>query len=58
MSWNTIKEYVKLTIQSTKINRRNRKYCMELFGYDFMIDQNYKVWLIEVNANPCLEESS
>ena len=23
-----------------------------------MIDENYKVWLIEVNANPCIEESS
>lgn len=23
-----------------------------------MIDQNFKVWLIEVNTNPCLELSS
>ena len=23
-----------------------------------MIDQNLKPWLIEVNTNPCLEESS
>ena len=23
-----------------------------------MIDDNFKVWLIEVNTNPCLEESS
>lgn len=22
---------------------------------DFMIDENYKTWLIEVNTNPCLE---
>ena len=21
-----------------KINKNNRKYCMEIFGYDFMID--------------------
>lgn len=35
-----------------------RKYCFEIFGYDFMIDKNNKPWLIEVNTNPCLEESS
>ncbi len=28
---------------------------MEIFGLDFMIDENFKVWLIEVNTNPCLE---
>lgn len=27
----------------------------ELFGYDFMIDTDCKVHLIEVNTNPCLE---
>jgi len=27
----------------------------ELFGYDFMIDDQFKVYLIEVNTNPCLE---
>ena len=32
--------------------------CFELFGYDFIIDANYGVYLIEVNTNPCLEESS
>ena len=31
---------------------------MEIFGYDFMIDSNLRPWLIEVNTNPCLEESN
>ena len=35
-----------------------RKYTFELFGYDFIIDQDFNTWLIEVNTNPCLEESS
>lgn len=26
----------------------------EIFGYDFLIDKDGKVWLIEVNTNPCL----
>ena len=29
----------------------------ELFGYDFMIDEDMKVYLIEVNTNPCLDTS-
>ena len=30
----------------------------ELMGYDFMIDEDFNVWLIEVNTNPSLAESS
>ena len=41
-----------------KINKNNRKFCMEIFGYDFMVDSAMKPWLIEVNTNPCLEESN
>ena len=29
----------------------------EMFGYDFMIDEDLNVLLIEVNTNPCLETS-
>ena len=41
-----------------KINPNRRKQCFELFGFDFFIDIDYNVWLIEVNTNPCIEESS
>ena len=29
----------------------------ELLGYDFMIDEDLHVYLIEVNTNPCLDTS-
>lgn len=28
---------------------------MKIFGLDYMIDEDCKPWLIEFNANPCLE---
>jgi len=30
----------------------------ELMGYDFMVDTDLKVWLIEINENPCLDTLS
>lgn len=55
-----MKEIVKLTIQcaSDKLASSTKQFQYELFGYDFMIDTAGKLWLIEVNSNPCLEESS
>lgn len=41
-----------------KIDPHRRKHCFELFGYDFILDSDFNVWLIEVNTNPCIEESS
>lgn len=51
---------IEKTMQSARVtlNKSNRKYCFEIFGYDFMIDNELKPWLIEVNTNPCLEESN
>ena len=39
----------------SKIDPRRVANCFEIFGYDFMIDENFKVFLIEANTNPCLE---
>ena len=41
-----------------KINKNDRKYSFEIFGYDFIVDEKFNVWLIEINTNPCIEESS
>lgn len=53
-----MKDTIKTTFNSVryKINSNDRKFCFEIFGYDFMIDAEFNVWLIEVNTNPCIEE--
>jgi len=45
-------------IEKISIFAGKKEYQFEIFGYDFMIDSQAKVWLIEINTNPCLEESS
>jgi len=46
------------SVNDKLVSENCNKSCFELFGYDLMVDTNKKVWLIEVNTNPCLEESS
>jgi len=55
-----IKNHITLSLMSVKkkLNPEERKFCFEIFGYDFIIDNDFNVWLIEVNTNPCLELSS
>lgn len=36
-------------------NQSQRAYSFEILGYDFILDENFKPWLIEVNTNPCIE---
>ena len=45
---------ITLSINSLKCNITNRKNTFELFGYDFLIDEDCRTWLIEVNNNPYL----
>ncbi len=35
--------------------RDMQHHTFEIFGFDFMLDEDFKVYLIEVNTNPCLE---
>ena len=55
-----IKEIVYITMRSVKekLNKNKRNHSFEIFGYDFMLDENFNLFLIEINTNPGLEESS
>ena len=57
---NKIKKIVEISMKSVKksININNRKGCFEIFGYDFMFDEELTPFLIEINTNPGLEISS
>lgn len=57
--YNEIEKSVKESIVCVKdiLNSNNKSTTFEVFGYDFMVDNDFKVWLIEVNTNPCLELS-
>ena len=30
-------------------------YFKKIFGLDYMLDEDFKLYLIEVNTNPCFE---
>jgi hypothetical protein len=53
-------DIIKLSTRSvgSKINKKNRKYSFVILGYDFLIDEDFNVWLLEINKNPGLTESS
>ena len=52
-----IKELVRLSIIAAKpaLCASTFPKSFELLGYDFMIDDQFRPFLIEVNSNPCLE---
>ena len=55
-----LKEIIKHTMKcgKKKINKNNRNFQFEIFGYDFMLDNDFNAFLIEINTNPGLEISS
>jgi len=38
-----------------RIDPSRKVNTFEIFGFDFMIDDDFTVYLIEANTNPCLE---
>jgi len=53
--WPQIKKQIKASTQSVQDKVENRPNSFEFYGYDFMVDDQLKVWLIEVNSSPSME---
>jgi tubulin monoglycylase TTLL3/8 len=52
-----MKHYGSEAVRATywSLDNARRRHNFELLGLDFMIDEDFHPWLIEVNTNPCLE---
>lgn len=46
------------SVAHNKIDPQRKNFSFEIFGFDFMIDEDFAVYLIEANTNPCLETTS
>jgi hypothetical protein len=55
-----MKKIAKIAVNATyhKLDPKRKQYGFELFGLDFIVESNFRPWLIEINTNPCLELSS
>ena len=51
-------EIIILSIKSCEDTVAARKNSFELVGYDFMVDESYNPWLIEVNMSPAMDYST
>ncbi|KAM3849920.1 tubulin monoglutamylase TTLL4 [Diretmus argenteus] len=64
--WEKIKDIVIKTIIASdpyvntllKSNVRSAYSCHELFGFDIMLDENLKPWVLEVNISPSLHSNT
>ncbi|ETW02883.1 hypothetical protein, variant 1 [Aphanomyces invadans] len=53
-----MKEIVKWSLSCVQDTVQHRKNSCELYGYDFMLDETFKPWLIEVNSSPACDYST
>ena len=59
---NQMKQLIKISFKSVAKKILKEKpgniLCFEIFGYDFILDNDFKLWILEINNNPGLSISS
>jgi D-alanine-D-alanine ligase-like ATP-grasp enzyme len=53
-----LKEGVIASILSVRDQLVHRDRSHTLLGYDFMVDEDLNVWLIEINSSPAMDYST
>lgn len=60
--WREIQEKIKnivvWSIKSCEGHVTGKKGCVEMVGFDFMIDSDLNPWLIEINMSPSMDSST
>ncbi|XP_067901878.1 probable tubulin polyglutamylase TTLL2 [Heterodontus francisci] len=54
LMWQKISNIVTMTLLTITPSIPSPPNCLELFGFDILIDDNIKPWLLEVNYSPAL----
>jgi len=53
-----INELIVISLRSVQNQMVQHKHCFELYGYDVILDDKCRPWLIEINASPSLSTNS
>ena len=53
-----IKKIITDSLRSAQSAVKGRKETCQVFGYDFLVDDNFNVWLLEINSSPTMEPST
>ncbi|EDX18188.1 probable tubulin polyglutamylase TTLL1 [Drosophila simulans] len=58
MLWSRITATIRHSLDAVAPVMANDRHCFEVYGYDIIIDNNLKPWLIEINTSPSMHSTT